>query len=136
SRDILSVEEEGEIAEAFDLFDSDGDGCVDFYELRVTFRAVGEELSRKELNVLLRTKSPYGTQIATREDYLPEARRRLLRRSPVNVHQTAFRLFTGSDQQCGVTDMDLRRVANELGVVVSNDEIAAMMDEFDVDRDG
>lgn len=53
------------------------------------------------------------------------------------MHQTAFRLFTGNDHYpCGVTDMDLRRVANELGVAVSGDEIAAMMDEFDVDRDG
>lgn len=49
----LLNEQKQEIREAFSLFDMDNDGCLDYHELKVAFRALGFELSKREvLNII------------------------------------------------------------------------------------
>ncbi len=45
-RPELSDEQKQEIKEAFELFDTDKDGAVDYHELKVAMRALGFDLKK------------------------------------------------------------------------------------------
>jgi centrin-3 len=42
----LSDDQRAEIKEAFELFDSDKDGAIDYHELKVSMRALGFEMKK------------------------------------------------------------------------------------------
>ena len=50
----LSDDQRAEIKEAFELFDSDKDGAIDYHELKVAMRALGFELKKAEVLDVLR----------------------------------------------------------------------------------
>ena len=50
----LSDDQRAEIKEAFELFDSDKDGAIDYHELKVAMRALGFEMKKAEVVDLLK----------------------------------------------------------------------------------
>ena len=50
----LSEDQKQEIKEAFELFDTDKDGCIDYHELKVAMRALGFEMKKAEVVKILR----------------------------------------------------------------------------------
>ena len=65
----------------------------------------------------------------------PSVSERVVQRDPHEEMLKAFRLFDDDDTG-KITLRNLRRVARELGENVSDDELRAMIDEFDTDHDG
>merc|ERR1712048_400496 len=45
----ISEDQKAEIREAFDLFDTDKSGIIDYHELRVAMRALGFEVKKQEI---------------------------------------------------------------------------------------
>lgn len=60
---------------------------------------------------------------------------RILDRDPKEVALKAFKLFDDDDSG-KISLKNLRRVARELGEDMSDEELRAMIDEFDTDGDG
>ncbi|KAL8270005.1 hypothetical protein Esti_006070 [Eimeria stiedai] len=54
----LTEEQRQEIREAFDLFDTDGSGCIDTKELKVAMRALGFEPKREEVGARPAARDP------------------------------------------------------------------------------
>jgi Ca2+-binding EF-hand superfamily protein len=50
----LTEEQKAEIREAFEIFDMDKDGALDFHEFKVALRALGFELKKPEVLKLLK----------------------------------------------------------------------------------
>ena len=113
-------------------------------------RALGFDLPKAELVTLLQTHGvpaypstaqDSGTQPHPTRLLLPLTQfqaimaRKILERDPREEILRAFELFDEGGK--GKIDLqDLRRVARELGEGLGEEELAAMIDEFDLDGDG
>ena len=132
----------------FGLFDLDKDKRIDYHELKVAMKALGFDLPKPEIVNILQTygvpadPAPLSNNPAhpTRL-LLPLAQfqtvmaQRILARDPREEILRAFDLFDQGGK--GKIDLeDLRRVARELGEGLGEEELAAMIDEFDLDGDG
>lgn len=69
TRPELSEEQKQEIKEAFELFDTDKDGCVDYHELKVAMRALGFDMKKAEVLKILRDHDKTGHGLMDFEDF-------------------------------------------------------------------
>ncbi|KAJ2661689.1 Calcium-binding component of the spindle pole body (SPB) half-bridge [Coemansia sp. RSA 1200] len=131
----ISEDRLNEIKEAFDLFDTNKDGFIDYFELKVAMRALGFDQKKDELFRVLET---YGTSDNSRismEGFTRVMSEMISARDPVDEYKKAFKLI--DEHNTGkITASHLRRIAKELGEDIKDDELQAMIDEFDVDNDG
>lgn len=153
----LSEEQREEIGEAFNLFDLDKDGYIDYHELKVAMKALGFDLPKAEILSILQThgvpaptpsKQPAGqARQAAQAQYQAPPRQllgfqsfqtlmaqQILSRDPQEEIIRAFELFDEGGKG-RITLEDLTRVTRELGEGLSHDELVAMIEEFDMDGD-
>uniref|UniRef100_A0A8C2MVS3 EF-hand domain-containing protein n=1 Tax=Cricetulus griseus TaxID=10029 RepID=A0A8C2MVS3_CRIGR len=117
----LTEDQKQEVREAFDLFDSDGSGTIDVKELKVALRALGFEPRKEEMTKMISEVDKEATgkiKKDTKEEILK-----------------AFRLFD-DDETGKISFRNLKRVANELGENLTDEELQEMIDEADRDGDG
>ncbi|KAF1984272.1 EF-hand [Aulographum hederae CBS 113979] len=150
----LSEEQKEEINEAFALFDLDKDGLIDYHETKVAMKALGFDLPKGEILGILQAHgitanppSPHSRTSPTASTHTPHLPRlpltsfqtlmasRISARDPRDEILRAFELFD-EGAKGGITLTDLRRVARELGEGLQEEELRAMIDEFDMDGDG
>jgi centrin-3 len=134
-RPELTEDQKVEIKEAFDLFDSNKTGCVDYRELKVSMRALGFDVKKAEVLELMKRYDRADTGTIQWDDYYEILSEKYLSRDPLEEIVKAFKLF--DDEGTGKISLkNLRRVARELGENLSDEELQAMIDEFDKDQDG
>ena len=152
-RPELSEEQKHEIKEAFELFDTDKDGCVDYHELKVAMRALGFDLKKAEVLKIIRDHDKSGHGLMDFEDFVKiSTSRSHLHVSRVYdtvteiAHLSAFRWVLRSvserilardpmeeirrafqlfdDDNTGKISLrNLRRVAKEIGDRLEDDEL-------------
>ena len=66
----LTEDQKQEIREAFDLFDQDKDGVIDYHELKVAMRALGFDMKKAEVLSLLRANDKVGDGLMDWEGFL------------------------------------------------------------------
>mmetsp|Transcript_13412 Transcript_13412/g.34325 ORF Transcript_13412/g.34325 Transcript_13412/m.34325 type:complete len:135 (-) Transcript_13412:10-414(-) len=104
----LTDEQRAEISEAFEIFDSNKDGKLDYYELKVALRALGFEVRKADCQAILRE---LGTDDEIDEmGFFTAVKDKVLDRNPAEEIAKAFSLFDG-DKSGTITVTDLRRVA-------------------------
>ncbi|KAI7503740.1 hypothetical protein KC367_g1565 [Hortaea werneckii] len=158
--DALSEEQREEVNEAFSLFDLDRDAHIDYHELRVALKALGFDLPKSEILSILQThgipasslsassKAPASLAqqqapaftgpsrlLLSHQAFQLVAAQRILSRDPREEILRAFELFD-SEGKGRIDLQDLRRVARELGEGLQEEELQAMIEEFDVRGEG
>uniref|UniRef100_A0A672R391 Centrin-3 n=1 Tax=Sinocyclocheilus grahami TaxID=75366 RepID=A0A672R391_SINGR len=131
----LTEEQKDEIKEAFELFDTDKDKEIDYHELKVAMRALGFEVKKVDVLKILKDYDGEGTGKITFEDFKEVVTDMILERDPKEEVLKAFKLFD-DDETGKISLRNLRRVARELGEDMSDEDLRAMIDEFDADGDG
>ncbi|KAF9055804.1 EF-hand protein [Panaeolus papilionaceus] len=131
----ITEDQKQEIKEAFELFDTDKDGYLDYYELKVAMRALGFDLKKAEVLKLLRDHDKDNSGLMDFQDFAKIMSERILERDPKEEIRRAFQLFD-DDNTGKISLRNLRRVAKEIGDRLEDDELKAMIDEFDLDQDG
>jgi len=66
----LSEEQRQEIREAFDLFDTDQNGLIDYHELKVAMRALGFDVRKEEVRRILQEVDVEGTGLINFDQFL------------------------------------------------------------------
>ena len=131
----LSEEQRQEMKEAFELFDTDKSGRIDYHQLKVSMRALGFDVRKAETLRLMKEFDRGETGFISYADFVDIMTVKLAERSPEEEIRKAFALF--DDEQSGAIHVrSLRRVARELGEQLSDEELQAMIDEFDRNGDG
>ena len=131
----LTEDQRLEIKEAFDIFDSDKTGTIDKHELRVALRAMGFDVSKNEILEIMESKDPDNSGSINFNAFQEIVGEKMAQRDPLDEIRKAFALFD-DDHSGKISIKNLRRVARELGETMTDDELQAMIDEFDTDKDG
>ena len=134
ARNEISDEMRHEIREAFDLFDNDHSGKIDFHECRVAMRALGFDVKKDEIQRIITDYDRDQSGSINFADFEEVMIEKIASRDPTEEIMKAFRLFD-DDNTGRISLKNLRRVAKELGENISDEELAAMIDEFDRDGD-
>lgn len=131
----LTEEQKQEIKEAFDLFDTEGQGRIDAKELKVAMSAMGFQPKKDEIRKILADYDPQGTGTIEYQDFLDLMTLKIQERDPIEEMKQAFRLFLDDDGE-KITLRHLKRVAKELGENMTEEELQEMLEEADRDGDG
>ncbi|PLW07519.1 hypothetical protein PCANC_23524 [Puccinia coronata f. sp. avenae] len=131
----LTEEQKLEIKEAFELFDTDKDGAIDYHELKVAMRALGFELKKPEILKILRDHDKQGQGLIEFNEFDKVMTEKIQARDPREEILRAFKLFD-TDNKGKISLRDLRKISKELGENLDEEELTAMIEEFDLDQDG
>lgn len=146
----LSDEQREEVEQAFQLFDMDRDKRIDYHELKVAMKALGFDVPKSEILAILQTHGASNAPTTTQGQSAPYTHpklllsfqcfqwlmaQRILARDPRDEILRAFELFDEGGKG-KISLQDLRRVARELGEGLQEEELVAMIEEFDLDGDG
>lgn len=131
----LLTEQKQEIREAFTLFDMNNDGFLDYHELKVALRALGFNMQKMEVLAIIEEFDVDKRRLISYDDFYRYVAAKVMERDPLDEIRRAFKLFD-DDGTGKISLKNLRRVAKELGENLTDDELNAMIDEFDLDNDG
>merc|ERR1719164_340796 len=131
----LTEEQKQEIREAFDLFDTDGSGCIDAKELKVAMRALGFEPKKEEVKKMIADIDKDGDGTIDFNEFLDMMTAKMGERDSREEILKAFRLFD-DDETGKISFKNPKRVAKELGERMTDEELQEMIDEADRDGDG
>jgi len=132
----LEEEEMEEVREAFDLFDEDNVGELDAKELKAAFRALGFHIKSSEIRNMMQELNKDGKNTKfSFEDFLRLVTPMMATRDSREEISKIFDLFD-EDGSGKITFEKLKRVADELGEGLSDDELSEMIEEADRNNDG
>lgn len=134
----LTDDQRQEIRDAFELFDADKNGLVDSHEMKVSMRALGFDVPREEVARYMQdcaARDQHGQPLMDLAGFTDIMTDKFSQRDPRQEMIKAFQLF--DENNTGkISIRSLRRVAREIGENMSDEELQAMIDEFDTDQDG
>ena len=104
--------------------------------MKVTLRALGFEIKKPEVLKLMSEYHSDERDSIEYADFVDLMTRKYAERDPLDEIRRAFRLFVGDDSSGKISVRALRRVAKELNEGLGEEELQAMIEEFDTDQDG
>lgn len=139
-RQELTETQKAEIKQAFDLFDTDGSGNIEVKELKVALRALGFEPHKEDIKKLLADIDKGGGRETTAgmidfKEFLEIMTAKMSEKDNPEEIEKAFELFD-EDNTGSISFENLKRVAEELGETISDDELREMIFEACKDRNG
>ena len=130
----ITDEQQAELKDVFELFDLNKDNLISPVECRYALKALGFEMKVHQLVQMLKDNN-YKEQQVSYEQYFSIAKKLMVERDPLDEIRKAFQLFD-EEKKGKISLKNLRKVSKELGEQVDDDELQAMIDEFDADNDG
>ena len=135
-RNVLPQEAKEEIAEVFELFDSDKSGCISRHELKVGLRAMGFNVTKQDIEAIFKEKDVENLGYLVFKQFREVIGEKLAQRKPEEEFKQVFSLFD-KDHVGRIGLADIKRVCIELGKTdLSEDDMRAMISQFDTDDDG
>ncbi|CEP01202.1 EF-hand domain-containing protein [Plasmodiophora brassicae] len=123
-----------EIKEAFSLFDTDHSGTIDAKELQAAMRALGFDVKKDEIRRMLSEVDSDGSGEIEFNEFVRLMTGKMSQRDTKEEVMKVFQLFD-ADNTGFITFRNLKRVCQELGEKLTDEEIQEMIDEADRDND-
>merc|ERR1719164_33814 len=136
----LSEQQRSEIRQAFDLFDTEGQGVIDGNALKVVLRALGFEPRKEEVKAMIDgvATNSNGAESTGTIDFNEFLELLLVKMSEKDTKEDAMRAFRqfDLDHQGRISFANLQAVARELAETMTHEEISEMISAADLDKDG
>lgn len=135
TRPGMSEDEIEEIREAFNLFDTDGNGTIDPKELKEAMQSLGFEAKNQTIYQIIADIDKDGTGDIDFEEFLDLMTAGISNTDSKEDVQKVFNLF--DDDKTGYISLqNLKRVSRDLGETMSDAELLEMIERADADEDG
>jgi len=134
-RQGLDDEQIEELREAFNLFDTEHSGTIDARELKAALRALGFEVKKEDVRRMLNDVGKDASQPIDFNDFQEMMRGRMPDKNSREEINKVFALFD-EDETGKVSFRNLKRISQELGESLTDDELQEMIEEADRDGDG
>jgi len=134
-RQGLDDEQIEELREAFNLFDTEHSGTIDARELKAALRALGFEVKKEDVRRMLNDVGKDPSQPIDFNDFQEMMRGRMPDKNSREEINKVFALFD-EDETGKISFRNLKRISQELGESLTDDELQEMIEEADRDGDG
>ena len=131
----LTEQQRAEIRQAFDPFDTEGQGVIDANAIKVVLRALGFEPRKEEVKKMISSVDKTGAGRIDFNEFLELLLIKMSERDTKEDSLRAFRQFD-LDHQGRITFENLKQVSRELGENMTDEEIMEMIQAADVDGEG
>merc|ERR1711918_44649 len=131
----LTDEQKQELREAFDLFDTDGSGAVDFSELHTAMKALGFEPKKEEIAKMVKEMDKDGDATVDLEEFFKMMAEKMNQKDGKEEMLKGMKIFD-DDGTGKVSFKNFQRVAKELGETLSDVDLKAIIADADTDGDG
>lgn len=133
---ILSDDQINLIREAFDLFDMDKTGKIDYHEIKLTLKAFGFKIKKQELlNLLEKYDMERNDNKLSFDDFMQLMTEKFSERDPREEAILAFDLFD-EEKKGKINLKNLKKAVKEINENLDENELKAIIEEFDMDKDG
>ena len=130
----LTEEQRLEIKEAFEIFDNDKNGFIDQKELEVCFKALGFLINKEEIIQIMNEFDINKNGFLNFENFQKIIGNKMKLRNPEEEYKRSFNLFKKDNSNTIKID-DLRKIAKEMKIGLTEDDLYDMVHEFDLDGD-
>lgn len=134
-RQGLDDEQIEELREAFNLFDTEHSGTIDARELKAALRALGFEVKKEDVRRMLNDVGKDAGMPIDFNDFQEMMRGRMPDKNSREEINKVFALFD-EDETGKISFRNLKRISQELGESLTDDELQEMIEEADRDGDG
>ena len=134
-RFMLTEDQINLLKEAFDLFDMEKTGKIDFHELKLTLKAFGFKITKEEMFIIKEKLDPQNTNKISFDDFIDLMTQKFSERNPREEAIMAFDLFD-EDKKGKINIKNLKKAVKEINENLTDLELKAIIDEFDNDKDG
>ncbi|OAY66678.1 Caltractin [Ananas comosus] len=137
----LTQQKRQEIKEAFELFDTDGSGTIDAKELNVAMRNILTLVAEynhyvlQQINQMIADVDKDGSGAIDFDEFVHMMTAKIGERDSKEELMKAFRIID-QDNNGKISDVDIQRIAKELGENFTMQEIREMIEEADRNGDG
>lgn len=133
----LSADDVRELKEAFNLFDKDKNGMIDCEELREVMQSLGQMPTQEQLEDMIHEIDTDNDGVVDFDEFLQMmTKHRLEERSNyLQDLSDAFDVFD-TNKDGVISHAELKTMMHNLGELLTDREIAAMINEVDTDGDG
>mmetsp|Transcript_48480 Transcript_48480/g.77088 ORF Transcript_48480/g.77088 Transcript_48480/m.77088 type:complete len:198 (+) Transcript_48480:39-632(+) len=135
TRQGLDDEQKEEIREAFSLFDTERSGAIDARELKAALRALGFEVKKEDVRKMLADIGKDPSQPINFDEFCEMMKGRMPDKNSRTEIDKVFALFD-EDDKGKISFRNLKRIAQELGESLTDEELQEMIEEADRDGDG
>jgi len=133
SKQQLDEEQLEELKEAFELFDTDGSGTIDVRELKAAMRALGFTVKKAEIREMLEDVGHNLEESGGAVDFREFSEMLTSKMNGRDTREEIMKVFALFDEEGTgkITFRNLKRVAQELGEDLTDEELTEMIDEAD-----
>ena len=123
----LTPDQIEEIKEAFNLFDADGSGSIDYRELKAAMKALGIKVNKEELKKMVTDVDADGSGSVEFDEFLAMMTTKMHPDDTKEDYAKVFKMFD-DDGTGKISFQNLKRVAKELGENMTDEEVQSMLD--------
>ena len=135
NRALVDDDQMEELKEAFTLFDTNHSGSIDARELKAAMRALGHEVTKVMCSAMFREVDKDPETELNFDEFCKIMAPRLKQADSRDEVMKVYQLFD-ADKQGYITVRELRRMADDCGETMTDEELMEMIERADSNADG